>query len=740
MWSLPVVMLATLTAQYGWLLLALLLWLDLCRRRGVALAFMVLLLSPLLAWQAQAALDRALTARLPPALEGAVLTFAGRVADLPEQAALGQGALQRVRFLLDADPGALPWPGRHRLQLSWFAEDVSALQAGARVRVTVRLRAPRGLVNERGFDSERQALARGVVARGTVQSLQVLAPGHGLHHWREQLSARLAGDLAGHDRAARLLPALVSGDRRAIDGPLWQLLQRTGTAHLVAISGLHISLVAGLVWWLASRLLALPLAWGVGQRPAQWLAVGPALLAACGYAALAGFSLPTQRALVMTAVALLCLVARWRLGPGQVLWLAAMVVTVPAPLAWLDTSFWLSFGAVALLVLLHGAGRAGVLRMQLALTLVFGVLAGGLFGLWSLAALPANLLLVPLFSLLLVPLALLQALPGGAVLAPLTAALLNLALDWLALLGDWPLLPLPATLMAALATALVLLRLLLPALPGPRWPWLLALPPLLWPPAPTLQHGEVELHVFDVGQGQMMVLGTRHHRVIYDAGPAWLEGDAVSRLLLPWWGRAAPPALVFASHHHSDHAGGLASLPDGWQGVDRFSGEPERWPGSLPCLRGQGWWLDGVAFEVLWPPPMLPLRHSNNRSCVLRVRARNQTLLLTGDIGREVEYWLAQHDDLRAEVLQVPHHGSHSSSSFTLLRAVSPRYAFVSAGHGNAFGHPADRIVARYVDAGVVLHSTAASGMLVYRGNGTPPRRERLHSAFPWRLPEPVVE
>lgn len=144
---------------------------------------------------------------------------------------------------------------------------------------------------------------------------------------------------------------------------------------------------------------------------------------------------------------------------------------------------------------------------------------------------------------------------------------------------------------------------------------------------------------------------------------------------------------------------------------------------------------------MLWPPAQLPLRHSNNRSCVIRVSASNQSILLTGDIGREVEYWLAENDDLQADLLQVPHHGSHSSSSFMLLRQVNPQQAFVSAGYGNAFGHPAARVVSRYQAAGVPLFNTAASGMLIFRGKPEDaPVRWRQHSAFPWRLSEPVVE
>lgn len=740
MWSLPLVMLAVVLARYWLLMPALLLWLGLLRRSGWGMAAPMLLSAALLGLHAQYSVKSAREARLPEVLEGETLTLVGTVADLPWLTALAESGQQRARFLFDTRVDDPCWSGQHRLELVWFTDDASGLEAGARVQVEVRLRRPRGLVNEAGFDSERQAMAAGVHARGTVRALVPLTSGQGVLHWRDQLSRRLQDGFSRNSLAAALVPALVTGDRRALDAGHWHLLRATGTAHLVAISGLHISLVAGLVWWLASRLLGLALAWSSGCYPASLLAVGPALLAATGYAALAGFSLPTIRALVMTTVVMLCLCGRWRLVPGTVLWLALMAVTVPAPLAWLDTSLWLSYGAVAVLMVLHGAGLTGMVRLQLALTLVFGVLTGALFGIWSLSALPANLVLVPVFSLLLVPLSLLQAGVDHLFLGAIIERLMLLCGLWLEWLVEMPPLPLPASMAALILTALVLLRLLLPALPGPRLVWIVALLPLLWPAAPRLPHGDAELRVFDVGQGQMLLVTTRHHRLLYDLGPAWQDGDSVDRLLLPWWRRQSPPALVFVSHQHLDHAGGAASLPAHWR-QSLFAGEPEFLPGSLPCLRGQSWWFDGVVVEVLWPAPALPLRHSNNRSCVVRVRARNQTILLTGDIGRDVEYWLVQEEqDLRADVLQVPHHGSRSSSSFALLRAVMPRHAFVSAGYRNSFGHPAADIVTRYREAGIELYSTAASGMLVYRGRDQAPLRWRQHSAFPWRLPEPVVE
>lgn len=746
MWCLPVIMIAVCFGQLWLLGLAALLWLYGGLSRGWRQAICSMPLAIVLALYTQSQLDWALDARLPHGLAAEEMQFEGRVEDLPARRTLGAdgsgAATEQVRFILQAQSLDPRWPGRHRLAVSWYSEDTSAVQPGALLKLQVRLRPIHGQINEAGFDAERHALARGVVARGTVRSLHVLEEGGGLDLWRERLASRLRQRVANHPQAMALLPALVAGDRRGLTGDHWDLLQSTGTAHLVAISGLHISLVAGLVWWLGRWLISGLLAGTAGQLTGQRLAAWPALLAASGYAALAGFSLPTQRALLMTALAMVMLLVGRRRSPWDNLLQVVLLVTVPAPLAWLDSSFWLSFGAVSLLVLAHSAGQTGLVRLQLILTLVFGVLAGQLFGLWSLSALPANLLLVPLYSLLLVPAALLGALLDSSALVSLAAWLVSLSWQVLVWLAPLPFLPLANSWLVGLLLAVLLLRFLLPALPGPRWLLLGCLLPWCWPKDVRPPMGEVELVVFDVGQGQMSALLTRNHLLLFDLGPGWHDGDAASRVLVPWMRRQRrQPDLVFVSHAHQDHAGGAALFSGADYRGRLYAGEPEALPGSAACLRGQHWWFDQVAVEVLWPPADVPLIHSNNRSCVVKVRAANQTVLLTGDIGRQVEYWLAEHDDLRADVLQVPHHGSRSSSSFTLLHAVQPRYAFISAGYANAFGHPAAEIVERYRLAQIDLTNTAGSGMLIYGRSGVQsPLRWRQISAFPWRVSKPVLE
>lgn len=746
MWCLPLIMAAICFGQPLLWLPAGLLWLLCWQRSGAGMGLCLLLIVVAVGWHTDRALTEALADRLPVEYAGEVFTLRVEVEGLPERMLLQResGPLEQVRFRARVQSEDPRWAGPKRLQLGWFSTDTSAVQPGASLILSARLRPPVAQLNEGGFDAEQHALATGIDARGSVVALELATPPAGLDYWRERLSIGLAQANQHRPLAAALLPALVTGDRRGLTSDHWQSLRITGTAHLVAISGLHISLVAGLVWWLGRRMIALLGCAGAGGQVADRLAVMPALLAAAGYAALAGFSLPTQRALMMTLLMMMCLLGRRRQSPWQILLLALLLVTVPTPLALLDSGFWLSFGAVAMLLFLHQAGRAGLLRIQLLLTLVFGLLTAQLFDVWSLSAMPANLVLVPLFSLLLVPLALLAALlPGVEWLMSLAAAITDLAWWWLDQVSSWPSLPLPFTFISALLLASGLLPWLLPAWPGPRWLLFGVLLPWFWPDTQRPGEGQVELVVFDVGQGQMMALRTRHHLVVYDTGPGWRDGNAAAdRLLLPWLQRRRlQPDLIMVSHSHQDHAAGAGALQARFKRAPVYSGEAEQLDGASPCIRGQRWWFDQVGFEVLWPPAQLPLRHSNNRSCVIRVSASNQSILLTGDIGREVEYWLARNDDIRADLLQVPHHGSHSSSSFMLLRAVNPVQAFVSAGYANAFGHPAERVISRYRAAGVRLLNTASNGMLIYRGDPADlPIRWRQHSAFPWRLREPVVE
>ena len=683
-------------------------------------------------------LQKGLESWLPTAVDGQVLELEGRVVGLPESVPLGASwrwnlVLDQVR-VVEGDA----WPGSHRIRLSAWAVD-GPFSAGDQLRFRARLNRPRGLVNQGSMDRARLDLARGIQARGSLRELLDHQPGpNRLDRYRSRLSSQVTERLAHSPVAAALLPALLTGDRRNITGEHWSLLQRTGTAHLMAISGLHITLVTGVVWWLFRWLLALPV-FRLGGLSAQQLAVVPALAAAVGYAALAGFALPTVRALLMNAVALLALL--WRIRPAltDALGLALLLVLLLEPLAVLDNSFWLSFSAVAVLLLLAAGGGGGVWRMQWVLSLGLGALAGWLFLHWGLFSPLANLLMVPLFSLLIVPLVLVGGLlPGADPLLQASAWLLQQGWQLLGWLNSFNLqLPPPGGWPAVLLVLAAILLLSLPGLPLPRWPVPFLLLPWLWPALDRPAPGDFDVIVFDVGQGQAVAIRTARHLVLYDLGPGWPGGDMGGRVIEPWLRRQrAMPSLTFVSHGDIDHAGGLASLAGYIPPGTLLSGEVARVAESRSCRRGQRWELDGVRLEVLWPLSGLPLRQANNASCVLLITGRAATAMLTGDITRPVEFWLSQHDAQPLDLLQVAHHGSSTSSSYTFLRAFQPRLAFASAGHNNRFGQPSQQTRRRFTDFDIPLLVTAETGMIVFpmrdQDNAAPIRWRERHRR-PWR-------
>lgn len=650
------------------------------------------------------------------------------------------------------------------LRVRGYADVALPFGAGDQIDALMTLAPVRGLVNGVGPDSERSALAQGIDGYAKVEEWRGITPDRccALTRWRERLSAMLAVRIAQGSVAAALIPALVAGDRRNLESDHWRVLQRTGVAHLISISGLHISLVCGAFWWLCSKLLGLPLALTRSRLCASQIAVFPALVVAVGYAAMAGFSLPTSRALLMTFLVMLAHLFRRPIDPPTVLAVVLFVLLVVNPLEILTAGFWLSFLAVALLMALLNGGVRELLRAQLLLSLGTGVFAGWLFSAWSLVSIVANLIMVPLFSFVIIPLALLGtflttlfesvtsdfgSFAGDAVLR-VCVVLIDGVWPLLNALARAPVIEAPASLFAVLALLLVIIRFTLPFLPGPRWLYLFLLLPWIWPQqTQPLAAGEFELVVFDVGQGQMTAVRTANQVLLYDAGPQWRQGSAVASILQPWLVQEnVRPLLAFISHGDMDHSGGYADMRNLWPHMPVFSGDTARIDTALPCLRGQAWRIDEVQIEVLWPTADVPLRRSNNRSCVVKVTSGDgvSSALLSGDIELPVEFWLAQNgEELRSDVLQVPHHGSQTSSSYGFIRAVQPRWATVSSGYRNRFHHPALTTQQRYQQFDVPMLNTSDTGLqrfLFAKGQVTAAEFARESASWPWRVRMPVIE
>ncbi len=669
----------------------------------------------------------ALAARLPsePLRQDDVVI--GRIATLPRIEPT------RVVFDVDVEQARALRNGR-RIRVSWYykAEDAPpVVHAGERWRLPLRLKAPRGLRNPGAADAERHAFADRLAATGYVRGeARRIAGPRGLQAWREQVSARIAEAVPA--ATSRFVRALALGDTRWLGERDWLLLRANGLTHLIAISGFHVGMVAGamallvrLLWWL------LPAA---GRRVPARIACAVAGLAAAGaYAAAAGFSTPTVRTLVMIAAVALAQVSRRSLSVSQALALAAIAIVLVDPLALLSAGFWLSFAGVAWLAWCLPRDTGGALR---GLVLAQGVASIGLlpltvflFGQASLAGPVANLVAVPLWSLVVAPLAVfgvaMDALvPGVAKLAWTAAAgAFDLAWPLFESMGSSPLalwwIPEASAWAMPLACVGAIWLLLPRGLPG-RW---LAIPlwlPLLWPASGRPGVGEAEITAIDVGQGLAVLVRTRSRVLLYDTGPAVPDGfDAGERAVVPVMrARSAARRIdqLVLSHADNDHAGGLeavrAEVP-----VARLAAPPDSGiGGASPCVAGQRWTWDGVRFTVLHPAPYFPYL-ANESSCVLRIDTEHGAALLTGDIGEVIERRLVaeQPRALRADVVFPGHHGSRHSSDPAFVAATGARHAVFSTGHGNRYRHPAGEVEARWRGAGAVIHDTARSGALTVR-------------------------
>lgn len=664
------------------------------------------------------------------------ITFEVRVLGLPER----DERSTRFAARIEAAPAKYEALLGARIQLSWFADPAAEIAPGQRWRLPLRLRPPRGLRNPGGFDFERHALAHRIAALGTVAgSAEQLSAGGGLDALREGLAQRI--EASGAPQSG-LLRALAVGDTRALDDAAWDRLRATGLSHLFAISGLHIGLAAGLAALMMRGLYALLPGLGLRIPLPQAAALG-AISAAAVYALVAGLSLPTVRSLIMLAAVLLALLLRRQLRLGHSLALAALLLWVMDPLALLTPGFWLSLGGVFWLLVCVPQGQgwraasAGLVRAQLVLGLALMPLSVLFFGGSSLIGLPLNLLAVPLVTVLVVPSLLLGVL--AMPWAPVSGALLTIAghgmdlLWWLAGLAAaapaaYLHLPEPSPIAVALALLGVLVLLAPRGLPGRALGALLLLP-MLWPARPPLADGAFRIDMLDVGQGLSVLVRTGSHSLLYDAGARSRGGfDLGDAVVVPALRALGVRRLdrILISHGDVDHAGGLQSVRRAFPDAALSSGEPGR-VGGQPCRSGERWEWDGVYFEVLHPPAHFP-ELGNESSCVLSVASAAGRALLPGDIGEVIEGRLLRDEaaKLPADLLLVPHHGSRSSSASSFVAAVAPRWAAVSAGTGNRFGHPHAEVVERYRDQGALLVSSAEYGRASWLFDGDGARLDLL--------------
>ena len=677
--------------------------------------------------------DLYLQSRLDDDLHGRDFEVAGQVRGLP------QPGSESTRFEFGIESAALDGETvslRGPVRLNWYDKPPDILPC-SRWNLRLRLRPPRGFVNPGGYDSERGAALRGIVATGYVRDAKsnrqtAAADGPCVDAWRHDIAGAIDREFP-EPTSRGLLRALAVGDQSGIEAADWQVLRATGIGHLIAISGLHVgmfaafgALLARLLWKCWPRLTL--------RIPGPLLEAPVAMLCALGYGLLAGMGVPTVRTLLMIAIALLARHARRGQSSAQALGLAAAAIVIWDPLAVLSAGFWLSFAGVAVLLSMTTtrADRSAwrdLPRIQLLLSAALLPLGVWFFGQGSLIGPVANLIAVPWVSLVVVPVTVLGSLLivdwpalGSPVLHAADALLMPLwrLLQWLAALPSaqvyFAAAPWWSLALALLGVAYALLPRGIPTRPL----GLLLVLPLLFPAQWRPAEGEFEAWVFDVGQGLSVFVRGPAGNLLYDAGPRYPSGfDVGEAAVVPSLHALGVTHLdrMIISHGDSDHAGGAQAVQLAFPGVSIASGEPQRLGiAAAPCRVGDSIRGAGVEMRVIVAEGD-SARSSNDKSCVVLVSARHGRLLLTGDATSRVEVAIveAMTESELPLVLSVPHHGSKTASSAAMLDALSPSLGLVSAGYRNSFRHPHPDVVARYQSRSIELLNTADSGYLYLR-------------------------
>lgn len=657
------------------------------------------------------------------------VTVTGMIADIPRQ------SLKKTQCHL-ALKQINGKKSKARLLLFWY-HPRQQLKAGDFIQAQVKLKFARNFSNPGVFNYKRWLYSKRLDATAYVKNnqLQVKKINPSLNSYVLRIRQRIAEKIKGldfSDQTKAIVSALTIGVKNSLPLETVQLLRHTGTSHLLAISGLHVGLIAAMAYGLVYFIWCQKSSWCL-FLPAQRVGALGAVTVAFLYAMLAGFSIPTQRALIMVV----CFLGRYWINFNLSVWdawkISLLMVVLGEPNSLLMPGFYLSFAAVAVLLLArHWITQTGIKRtffIQLACVLGLAPMTLYWFSYASLNAVLSNLIAIPVVSFFLVPLALMSVL------------LLNTSLvNYLFLIIEWLLKPLFLSLQAIQSLSILTLPFKVIFL----WQLILAyfvlfgfflLPharlkavvlfcclPLLIHQSKTLKSGEASVAVFDVGQGLAVSVRTRNHHLLYDTGTRFYGGSDMAQLVilpvLRFWDVNRIDKLV-VSHTDIDHRGGLKSLFNSIQikefivnDVDYYRDKFSLKPHS--CHDFPDWEWDGVWFHFI------PIRgvglKSNDSSCVLKISNRKHSALLTGDIEAKSERYLVaqKQQSLTAEFISIPHHGSRTSSSNAFIKRVNPRYGVISAGFNNRYLLPHKKVLATYLSLGVTLYNTAYCGMATW--------------------------
>jgi len=621
----------------------------------------------------------------------------------------------RVRLLKEGDRILFPT----RFAWLYFDSDPRVYCPGQRWTMTLRLRPVHARLNEGDFDAQRFALASNTPLQGRILKQEVVSDRCDAR-W-QFITWHQARTDAMPSRAT--LDALAFGLRNELSQETRQLLRDTGTAHLMAISGMHIALAASTGWLIA--------------RGAQWLLparyIGylfPLILSwlfAAVYTWLSGAQPPAERSLVALTLWALTRVAGVQLNSWQVWTMGVGLLLVVDPLTVLSDSFWLSVLAVGMLLIwYHWFPLPAVLRhqrrwvavqllhLQAGMMILMVPLQVAIFNGISLTALVANVVAIPVISFITMPLlALAMLLPvadlstffWGA--ADISIRALFYALAWLPP-GWWPLSGATCFIVLVWGGLIAWRAQLFFCLPLSSCA--LALAMVLSRQAHQDEGWRIDM--LDVGHGLSLVIRQGNEAVMYDTGPRWQRDNAGSRIIIPWLERSQLRLKqVILSHNHLDHTGGLTAITQRWPDVDVRSALNNR--AHLPCVRGTAWRWRRLRFRVVWPLT-LPVVGGNNDSCVVIVEDGQVRLMLTGDIEAKAERQLValEKQGLKVDILQVPHHGSRTSSTSLFLRRTAGHTAIASLARYNAWRMPAKGVLENYRNAGFHWFDTGQSGQI----------------------------
>ncbi len=657
--------------------------------------------------------------QLPHETEGQKITITGTIASIPVY------SYHRYSFLF--------YYQKHLIKLSAPIKD---LKVGDEWKFTVKLKRIHSTLNPGGFDYEAWAFSENIRAQGYVvpHSEMIKISSHWYHHpiarFRQYLQKRIETHLPESPTSC-WIEALVIGERHNISEESWEVLRNTGTNHLMAIAGLHIGFLAAFthslvmfVWRRRENLMLL--------IPAQEAAAIGSLIMALIYSALAGFSIPTERACIMLAVFLMTSLMRRNISAWQSWSLALILVLLINPFDVLSDSFWLSFGSVALIIFCM-SGRIGVANLWWKWGRIQWVIAVGLipFSLWlfhqiSLVGFIANSIAIPWVGFLILPFCLL-----GCVCTPLliladkSLGILWKILTYLAHLswGSWYM-TMPNSWILLTACMGIILLLLPRGIPGKFLGFFWFLPLFFYHPTHP-KPGEVWLNLLDVGQGLSSVIQTENHILVFDTGPPLSDIPSFLYTL----GVHKLDTLVI-SHGDSDHIGGVKSVLEHFSINNIFSSVPEKVsPKATYCLQGTAWVWDKVQFSFLYPTKD-QLGLDNDSSCVLSVRTGSQQILLTGDIEKKAEKELVENfpNQLASTILIAPHHGSKTSAQDDFLAAVKPNVVLYGVGYRNRYHFPNKTVVEKYTALGVKQLDTVNSGEIELKINPN-----RIYSLLEYR-------